>query len=206
MAMLLTREREGKVTKMTVATCWLCDTEENIVNTHCAKCKKAYCRTCASKLEPAFYCDDCYKDVEIIEQTYERVTTDFDLKKEELVRHKASCKQIMYKGIDWMFHQKFLCTMSEEEQRTTLQMYKAEVTLLESELLEKSIRRTHDKVAMENVNGHRVMRVSKQQDTKTVKTAKVGQSDVDKLVSKIANLKQSDLDVLLALFAAKKGQ
>lgn len=156
--------------------CKWCDSE-TIVNEHCTKCNNAYCALCASKLDPAKFCDECLRDVVIEETTRVRTDTDWDLKKNEIVRNTSKSKVIMFNGIDWMFAAKKICELPDEELKPILYYHRAMVMQLEQELLTRNVNRAHAQVQVQvSKNESGVVTISRQTKTKTTKTAKLAPS------------------------------
>ena len=166
------------------AKCWLCDSPD-IVNAKCTKCGKAYCALDSSKINPALYCSECMNEFTIEETTFTRTDTDYDEDKDILNTYTSKCKQIVFKGIDWMFACQKICELPDEELKPVLEYHRAFVYQLESELMVRQVKRAHAQVQMNHPAARKITGTTKVVKTKTVKQAKVsaGQIDMNLLVS-----------------------
>lgn len=161
--------------------CYLCDSTE-VVNESCSKCGKAYCALDASRIDPALCCDECLRDVVIEETTYTRKDEDFDLDRNVRVVHSSSCKQIIFKGIDWMFACRKMCECTEDEKRAWIHYHSALVDVIETDILNKSIQKSHEYAQVPvNRNGQRIITTSRVSKTREMKTAKINASKVEML-------------------------
>ena len=157
--------------------CYLCESFE-IVNESCTKCHKPYCALDASRINPALYCDECMRDVVIEETTYTRTDTDYAEESDTLNTYTAKCKQIIFKGIDWMFACQKLCELPDEQLKPILEMHRAFVYQLESELMVRAVRKSHQQVTMNHPAAKKILSLNKTVKIKTVKQAKVAAASI----------------------------
>lgn len=163
--------------------CYLCDSEE-VVNESCIKCQKPYCALCASKKIPTLYCFDCMADITVtVESPYIRVDpTDWDLETDQPVSRKYRCKRMVISGASWFFHQRYMSTLSEDELRQMLELCRAQVIYLESEIDAVNVRRRQKQV--EEMLGHKPERVQT-----TVKVRVKPQPTIEDVVDALQKLK-----------------
>lgn len=123
--------------------CHICDnTTDYTITRKCVKCEQPFCLEHSSKVDPT-YCEHCLIDVSLTEDTFQRVTEDYDEETDEIVTKKSPiAKRIKLNGADWAFHTEKISKQSDEELKLTLQFYKASVSLMEMELVSRKVKQT----------------------------------------------------------------
>ena len=123
--------------------CHICgDTTDYTITRQCVKCKQPFCIEHSSKIDPT-YCEHCLIDVTLTEDTFQRITEDYDEETDQIVTKKSPiAKRIKLNGADWAFHTERINKQSDEELKLTLQFYKASVSLMEMELVSRKVKQT----------------------------------------------------------------
>lgn len=130
--------------------CFLCgDTTDYKITRACVKCKQSFCLEHSSKIDPT-YCEHCFIDGVLTEDTFQRVTEDYDEETDTVVTIKSPiARRIKLAGADWAYHTERICKQSDEELKLTLQFYKASVSLMEMELVSRKVKQTVQAITSE---------------------------------------------------------
>lgn len=121
--------------------CHICgDSTDYKLTRACVKCGQSYCTEHASKIDPT-YCEHCFIDGTIVEDSFQRVTEEYDEETDTMVTVKSPiAHRIKLSGADWAFHTERISKQSDEELKLTLQFYKAAVSLMEMELVSRKVK------------------------------------------------------------------
>lgn len=138
-----TIEAQPEQEHVIVPVCYLCD--RPAVGSKCARCNKWYCEKDTSLLDGR-YCNECMVEVTITEEKYTKITEEYDEERDVLRTEKHSCKDIIFKGIDWMFACRRINEMSDAELRPELEYHRALIAILENELVNRSVKNYKMKV------------------------------------------------------------
>jgi len=148
--------------------CWLCDSVD-VVNESCTRCHRPYCKEDMSKIDPAKFCDDCLRDVEIEERVYSKNTTEWDMWTDSMHVTGHRAKVIKFKGIDWMFACNQICQYPTDELRDVFEYHRGMVTQMANELASRDVRRTHEQTQAPQPQPQ----IQHEVKTKTIRTAKI---------------------------------
>lgn len=136
------------------------------------------------------------RDVEVVETSTSKTETDYDLETDSLSVSTHKSKLITFRGIDWMFAKSHVNDLTDDELRPTLEYHRAFVHHLESEILERQVKRQRQ------VLGVRVQPRVKVTQTTTVTRKRVAKSiDMDALVDMAMKLGLTDLKDIQAFLA-----
>ena len=80
----------------------------------CRKCNRNFCVMHASRFSPNF-CQDCFKNISIVEDKFSRTFEDYDLKKDKLSIRRESCTRWYMDGPDWPFLNLWIDSLSDDE-------------------------------------------------------------------------------------------
>jgi hypothetical protein len=153
--------------------CYLCgDTTDYKIVRECLRCKKTFCSEHSSNIDPN-HCVNCLHDATIVEDTFQRVTEEYDEDTDAIVTIKSPlARRIKLTGPDWAFLTEKINKQTDSDLRTTLQFYKAAVSLMEVELTTRTIKKmTHTVMPITDANGN--VSYKKVVDTTVRKVTKV---------------------------------
>lgn len=138
------------------------------------------------------------RDVEVVETSTSKTETDYDLETDSLSVSTHKSKLITFRGIDWMFAKTHVNDLTDDELRPALEYHRAFVHHLESEILERQVKRQRQ------VLGVKVQpRVKVTQTTTVKRTRAVKPIDMDALVDMAMKLGLTDMKDI-AKFLAKQ--
>lgn len=123
-------EPESEIITPQVLRCIFDCTETKIKQ--CFKCKRPFCATHAAKFSPNF-CQDCFKNLQVVLDKYTRVTEDFDSITEQLITRRESCNQIKIDGPDYVFYTMWINQLNDEELKSVFEFHYFIVKLIEHE-------------------------------------------------------------------------
>lgn len=147
-------------------SCFICGDTTDFHIHKCLGCGKYHCIQHASKADIQ-YCEQCVVDVTVTEETFQRVEETYDEEKDIVTKTTTGpSKKISFSGADWTFINNAIRTLSDEELKLHIQIYRAAVSSMEAELTQRKIK--HMVVA--RINGQVVSR--KTTEVKTVKHSK----------------------------------
>jgi len=155
-----------------VPVCYLCDGTEVVGK--CIHCSKPFCARDTNRIDPR-YCAECMSDIVIEETTFTKKSEEYDEDTDTVHHTTQSCRDILFRGIDWMFACKRLSSMTDTEAKTELEYHRAMVHFLESDLLSRSVKSYRMKVQSDIDKKHekRAASIQKLTETKTRKVVKV---------------------------------
>lgn len=147
--------------------CFACGDTTDYQLHRCNGCKRLHCITHSSKVDIQ-YCEQCVMDVTVTEETFQRVEQTYNEETDTIeTKTTGPSKKISFSGADWTFINAGIHTLSDEELKVHMQIYRAAVSLMESETLQRKIKQM---VAV-RINGSVIS--SKTTEIKTVKRTKV---------------------------------
>ena len=88
-----------------------CSNEET---KECLKCKRHFCIFHSNRISPNF-CQDCFKQISLIKDKFERRVEDYDLATDTVTVRKESCDRIKLDGPDWVFYTAWIDTLNDDE-------------------------------------------------------------------------------------------
>jgi hypothetical protein len=106
--------QEDLENKVEAIICSFNCSEQNIQR--CRKCNRPFCVMHASRFSPNF-CQDCFKNVSIVEDKFSRTFDDYDVKNDKVVIRKESCTRWYIDGPDWPFLNLWIDNLSDDELR-----------------------------------------------------------------------------------------
>jgi hypothetical protein len=107
----------------------------------CPKCSRVYCSSHASSADPQF-CQDCLSDVIVKDETVVKTEEEWDLQKDQLIRHTQKFRQIEFHGTGWMFYTKAIHGRSDDELKAFIEYHRALVSLIEHEIIDRKIQKS----------------------------------------------------------------
>lgn len=82
----------------------------------CRKCQRLYCPLHASRFSPNF-CQECFKNLAIVEDKFSRVFEDYDTKNDKLLIRKEVRTRWFLDGPDWPFLNVWINDLTDDELR-----------------------------------------------------------------------------------------
>lgn len=184
-------QTDNLVEIVTPKLCYIClgnlqeyTPEPNIPIKRCIRCGKDFCLGHSSKFEPEACCN-CVSQIEIIDTVFEKTETDWDAKKDRLVTHTQRCRQIQLQGEDWVWNQKRISSLSDADLKLVIQYHKAVVSMIETELTERQVKKFQTNAVIPGQSG---LSVTKTTQTKTTRTVKPKTPDLNALAEAIKKL------------------
>lgn len=107
----------------------------------CPKCKRIYCSAHASSADPQF-CQDCLSDVIVKDETVVKTEEEWDIQKDQLIRHTQKFRQIEFHGTGWMFYTKAIQARTDDELKAFIEYHRALVSLIEHEIIDRKIQKS----------------------------------------------------------------
>ena len=90
----------------------------------CKKCDKAFCPHFASRIDFLF-CENCFKDLILEDSIIRKTTTSTSLNGKKTFTRVQRARLLVFKGEDWMFAQRRITELSDEEFAITLEYHRA---------------------------------------------------------------------------------
>lgn len=97
---------------------------ENAHLLHCEKCKELYCIHFTSVIDPRF-CVGCLSKVEMTEQTIYKKSEHYNEDTDKLYTRTQKARQISFSGLDWLFYNRKISTLSDEELLLAIEYHRA---------------------------------------------------------------------------------
>ena len=181
----------------------------------CARCCEPFCVHYASVFDAMAYCQYCFNDLSLTREIVTKQQEVIDIKTDrilDVITRKAVRSNLG--GLDWLFEQRRIPDMTDEELATSIEYHKRDLNLLLTEQDRRRTEKAHKMAAKKIIIGAPSQRVSvTTTETTTVKPVKKGTSS-NGYAKKIADLKSlwklqtgqdlSDEDVL-KLLGERKG-
>lgn len=177
---------------------------------------KDRCKGCGNPLTPEnisktdfSFCNNCLHDVSvtITKVTKTEIVEDYDLEQDKPVpieTREFKARQIKIEGPDWVFHSKIISQMTEDELRIGIQFRKASVSLMESELVERKIKKEKAQFGGVRIGGN-VVTSKTSKEVKTTKTTRSVKKDpVQQLLELLSKSGLSDEQIQFVLENRKK--
>ena len=100
---------------------------ENVSIQSCSRCKNPFCLHFSSKIDPSF-CVSCMSDLtvekSVVTKTYEHVSEDGTLS-----TTSRRARQIKISGLDWLFAQRKIATLTDVESDMAIEYHRGMLTL-----------------------------------------------------------------------------
>lgn len=126
-------------------TCRAC-IESNLIQevkiARCVKCNSLYCVHFASNIDPA-HCTECLSDVSMYKETITKTYEYYNEDKEEVVQYKRRAKLVRLDGLDWLFAQRKIVSMSDEALELAIEYHREILSGMLSEREERRIKKMH---------------------------------------------------------------
>ncbi len=100
-----------------------CDEYECELRT-CKRCKQTFCGHYASPIDFTF-CAYCMHDVVLEDSVIKKQVTTFSLTGKKKFTHTMTARHLVFKGEDWMFAQRRILSMDDNEIETTIEYHRA---------------------------------------------------------------------------------
>ena len=103
----------------------------------CGRCSLMYCIHLASSIDPAC-CVSCLADVSLVKETITKTYEHYNEETDVVTMYKRRAKSIKLEGVDWLFQQRKISTMSDDSLDLAIEYHRA---LLNGLLAEREMRR-----------------------------------------------------------------
>lgn len=160
--------------------CFLCK-EENLTKSiqHllnlCSRCGEKYCTHFASGVDPQ-YCKDCCKDVEMTTQEVSVTREKYNPETDQLSTRVHHYKSIKFSGLDWLFYQRKIHEMSDEELSLSIEyhqtLYMGMINERDKRRVEFFHRNAGKKFTIRDTNGNDLNTISTETTIKKTRTVK----------------------------------
>lgn len=90
----------------------------------CIRCGELTCLHLCSTVDPA-YCHECMRDVQMTDQTITKTSEHYNEEEDKVYVKKQSARQIKFTGLDWLFCQRRISTMSDTELALAIEYHQA---------------------------------------------------------------------------------
>lgn len=145
-------------------------------NVHkCRKCERPFCVMHSNKFSPNF-CQECFKNLNAVEEKFHRIFDDYDTKTQKLIVTKETHTRYYMDGMDWPFVQLWIHELSDDDLRTWWIFHHSIMKSIEAENEVRKIKKA--KKLREEPTPKFVTTVKTKKDT-TVKTTKPLDSEED---------------------------
>jgi len=106
-----------------------CSSEET---KSCLKCHRNYCILHSSRISSNF-CQDCFKNLSLIVDKFERRVEDYDSVTDTVTTKKESCKRLKFDGPDWIFYTAWIDKLTDDELQTVWEFHFFVLKLIEQQ-------------------------------------------------------------------------
>ena len=177
----------------------------------CAKCGLAYCTHLASNIDPS-YCTSCLSDVTVLMETVTKTYEHYNEETDVVTTYKRRAKSVRLEGMDWLFAQRKISTMSDESLTLAIEYHRALLTGLLDEREARRVKYAHryageplPKSVPHNEDGS-VITTTKVKTTKAIKSTKQSATAAGVVQSLMAKnmTPQQMIDLLKKMQAAIK--
>ena len=128
-SVLQSKENEQNSSPIKLKQCVFdCISEET---KECLKCHRNYCVIHSSRISPNF-CQDCFKNLALIVDKFERRVEDYDALSDTVTTKKESCKRLRFDGPDWLFYTGWVDKLSDEDLQTVWEFHFFILKLIEN--------------------------------------------------------------------------
>ncbi len=153
---------EGIISEVTSKTCRNCQVSnliEDVKIARCVRCNSIYCIHFASSIDPA-YCVECLSDIslhkEIVTKEYIHEKYDEETDQVMTTTYKRRAKSIKLEGLDWLFVQRKIVSMRDEELELAIEYHREILNAMLAEREDRKAKFLHRyagvKVNTEGVN------------------------------------------------------
>lgn len=197
--------------------CIVCK-EENLVKSmfdsfrNCMKCQQWYCVHFASGVDP-IYCKDCCIDVQMTDEKVVVTREHYSPVKDEFIQTRHQYRSLKFTGLDWLFAQRKIATLSEEELSLTIEYHQGLMQGLVNERDKRRVEYFHrnagKKISIVDANGNdlNTITTTSVKTTKTVRPRSKTNQEVNSgaAMEALANaLKGKSLDDIMAFIKKVK--
>jgi hypothetical protein len=133
---------ETEVASRVCKNCLELNLIEEVRIARCIKCNLIYCVHFASSIDPA-HCIECLSDIsvtkEVITKTYEHYNEETDV----TTSSKRRARSIKIAGMDWLFAQRKIYTLSDNELELAIEYHRAILDMMLKEREERRSKYAH---------------------------------------------------------------
>lgn len=140
---------EGVISEVTSKTCRACQVSnlsEDIRISRCTKCRSLYCTHFTSNIDPQ-YCVECLSDIslqkETVVKTYTTESYDENTDTTTTSVYKRRAKSIKLEGLDWLFAQRKIVSMSDESLELAIEYHREILTGMMAEREDRKAKFMH---------------------------------------------------------------
>jgi len=108
----------------------------------CSKCKRGFCIHFASKIDPQ-YCGECMSDVQVSKETIHKVYEHYNEETDIYTRYSRKARRINISGQDWLFAQRKIKDLTDEELDMVIEYHRSMCNLLLAENEERKNKKMH---------------------------------------------------------------
>ena len=104
----------------------------------CLKCGMEYCMHFSSTTDVRF-CGNCMSDFTVVTETEVRITESANCAGQIVYTKRDRCKHLKLQGTDWLFTERLIHTLTDEELDATIEYHRAICSLMLSERQDRQV-------------------------------------------------------------------
>lgn len=157
---------------------------KNVGILQCDRCKNPYCTHFASKIDAGTYCVGCLSNIDVTIGTVVKTVEHYNEQTDTVTKYSRRAKEIRIEGLDWLFVQRKINTLTDAELNAYIEYHRAYCNLL---LVESETRR--------NAKAHRYAGVKVVPTTASIMTTTV--TTTKKSTTTKSNKAQAQVEALM---------
>lgn len=182
---------ESAISK-TCRNCQVANLSEDVRIARCKRCSSIYCVHFASSIDPAF-CVECLSNVtlnkEIITKTYTHEHYDEETDTTTTTEYKRRAKSIRLEGLDWLFIQRKIVQMRDEELELAIEYHREILHAMLAEREDRKAKFLHRYAGVKpstetvNIDGSTTTTVKKTRTISSTKAAATASSVLESMLN-----------------------